>query len=1720
MISGPGPERRRRRPAVSCALCRRRKIRCNRESPCNNCIKSKNGQCVYENDVPPRQQRPNSGHTATVDRTKSAQDRPQMLAPDVPVSRVPSYASRSVPSSSRVSLSGSHASNSEVDSMRSTIRRLEEQLAKVTNTPSPPPQPGAASNIETTTSQIAGTFHVNHESHITDDHRALSRDLVIHKSRVFGASHWAQAAAMFRDIFDMIEPCIREKGPKAVAGVKRCKELARIIKAQRQPQWPTPPTTDLPPKGVADELVDCYLRTIETTYRILHIPTFKTEYDALWVSDAKPNIAFTVQLKLVLAIGAITYDNRFSMRASANRWVYEALTWLCDPDFKSRLNIQSLQSRVLLLVARETINVGGDSSWISAGALLRTALYMGLHRDPSHLPTRTALADEVRRRLWNTILELTLQSSIISGGMPLIPLDDSDCQAPGNFDDDQLLADDPVPKPDHEYTQTSIARQMRKTFPERLAIANYLNGIGSYGMYEETLRLDSDLRKSYREVCRTLRGYSSQSGPLPSSFETRVLDYNIHYYLCCLHMPFFEKSLREAPYAFSRKVVVESALKIWCSIFPSSNLMAGASQVATPNEDDLMTRFVTSGFGFFRLGIMLATMFVSRELKCQLEDADSLGPSPYRMDLVSLLSDAKDRYWAMIESGETNVKGYLLCSLVNAQTRGLMEEVPPSRFPEYLFQAVEQAEQRCLAFMEEEASLDYNGPDLNAVNDFSNNTAPFMGDWGFIMSDALFSQGNIEPMSWMLSDETRPFMMTLQHITDAKLEELSNKRQIFLDRKAAALRESESLDSPLESLRVLSKGVKTCFDISVKDDGRVSDTTHSNRSLVIELSNLDRFLKQTEYDPAISTDTLNRWRRSLLSILDVQTLKYEYATLFAQLTMEWLAVKKTPKSSGDGTKSDDFEKLASARKLESRRKWEDHVFIPADCDAVEINTFLHELFQPNSSGPDQSFEAQEDAKSVSKALEGLRDKVTRFEISLSGSSHFNTSSLQWVIEGLLNSDLPTEKQRSVLREFRQDNTVLAELADVLNMRLAALHSWSWGTEVGVEQRRQLNGSYHIHLREDLIQMIFLQYLGVKWSVFFKSAFKSFRTTKNVWKSPRSSVPAYDQKRRWFFLDDGRSKNSVQIVRECVHRSAYFVSQLMDNEFQVRKNEEGEMEAQHQKRKRAKQTAVQAPMAMQQRTAARMAPLARRAVGHAVTEEMEAGEDEEEMGFGLFDGDDNVDSDQTYQTSYAQGVMRPDNQMQAKQNLLLLLGADITINKRLYGEITCFRTQYESLYPSLPHLTILEVLKFFGLSEKWIKFFEKFLAAPLKFVDEPDSEPRLRRRGTPASHILNIMINKQTSGEALWRVNDDMWFWSRSSDTALGAWEAIQKFNRVMGLPLGQDKSGSAYISTGKGSSAKIQSLPTGRIRWGMLYLKSESGRFEIDQEMVDDNIKELKRQLKDKEGSIFGWIQAWNTFASTFFTYNFGTPANCFGQEHVDMMLQTHERLQREIFSGHEEKSGDRSVITYLRDTIRSRFGNTSIPDGYFFLPIDLGGLELSSSFINLLGLRDSVTISPDSLLDDFFKKEQDAYATAKRRYAAKDKDRLIAKFSGFRPHNLDTFLPFDEYTRHREYLDYGFSGQLVNVYDDLLRRPTQQQIQYDSTGPVSVGLAQLRGQGGLSGISANWETMTPYWRWVAQLYGPEIIERFGGFNVVDPGLLPIGLISQFRSGRVSWSEE
>lgn len=529
---------------------------------------------------------------------------------------------------------------------------------------------------------------------------------------------------------------MRNETSKASSGIQRCKYLAKAIKSRRTPPWPSPLSADLPPRDVADELVDCYLRTTETIYRVLHVPTFRRDYEALWMSNNEPDMAFLVQLKLVLAIGATTYDEQFSLRTSAIQWVYEAQTWLSEPAFKSRLSLQSLQTNLLLLLARETAGVAEELIWISAGALLRIALYMGLHRDPARLPKRSTFAAEMRRRLWNTILEITLQSSLTSGGPPLVSINDFDTDPPGNFDDDQLVAEDPVPKPEGDFSNVSIAIALRKTLPLRLAITKFLNDLSFEGTYEETLRLDAELRASYKTLRQTLQGYESSTRSLSSRFEIRVVDFLMHRYFSSLHIPFFGPALRETAYAFSRKVVVETSLKIWCAAHPSSSIITAQSRnyAASSDRDDL-ARLTLCGSGLFRTVALQASLLIAGELKAQLQEEESLSPVPLRPDLLSVVDEVKTWSLECIKVGETNVKGYLLTSLVAAQIEGLTRGLRMDELSDLLVKAAEEVEEICLPILEEMLGQGQTEGTVDGLEQISSKAPPeLIEDWDLMVS--------------------------------------------------------------------------------------------------------------------------------------------------------------------------------------------------------------------------------------------------------------------------------------------------------------------------------------------------------------------------------------------------------------------------------------------------------------------------------------------------------------------------------------------------------------------------------------------------------------------------------------------------------------------------------------------------------------------------------------------------------------------------------------------------------------------------------------------------------------------------------------------------------------------------------------------------------------------------------------------------------------------------
>lgn len=480
------------------------------------------------------------------------------------------------------------------------------------------------------------------------------------------------------------------------------------------------------------------MRTIETIYRILHIPTFMKDYEALWQSDTQSHSPFLVQLKLVLAIGATMYDDTFSMRSTAIQWIYEAQTWVSNPESKSRLTLHALQIDVLLLIAREIADVGGETIWVSAGALYRRAVHMGLHRDPDFVPQRTAFPAEMRRRLWNTILELSLQASITSGGPPFVSFDDFDVDPPGNFDDDQLAAENPKARLEGDFTETSIAIALRKTFPARLAVAKFLNDVGSHGTYEQTLSIDRDLRATYKLMCRSLQACAADAST--STFGANCLDIILHRYLSALHAPYFGPTLRDAAYAYSRKVVVESSLKIW-RIPHACTTTLQHSNTSAPLCKEYLRRLTVCGSGFFRTVTFQAVLLISVELRMQLqEEEESLSSVLLRPDLTAVIVDA--RLWSLqvLQAGETNIKGNLLICVLASQLDVLRVGLHKDQIPSALILEAEDAAKTSFQILEDLATdgRAQGSPDLGAMSfEYPPDQSE---DWQFLVSSACSSQ--------------------------------------------------------------------------------------------------------------------------------------------------------------------------------------------------------------------------------------------------------------------------------------------------------------------------------------------------------------------------------------------------------------------------------------------------------------------------------------------------------------------------------------------------------------------------------------------------------------------------------------------------------------------------------------------------------------------------------------------------------------------------------------------------------------------------------------------------------------------------------------------------------------------------------------------------------------------------------------------------------------------
>lgn len=474
----------------------------------------------------------------------------------------------------------------------------------------------------------------------------------------------------------------KEEKSEMRAIVRKCKRLANAAQLRYlAPQSiPLDFRDHVPPRETSDMLIQGYFRTFESVFRIIHIPSFMKEYEEFWVNTKASRDLYVIKLLLVMAIGTCFYQETpnsdpslASLRAAATQWIHTVEAWITTPYRKPKATLANMEIKCLLLVARQVTIIDGDSVWVLAGSLLRTAMQMGLHRDPSQLFQMSTLHAEHRRRLWATVVELLLQSSMDSGGPLLLSTDDFDCDPPSNVDDSDIdeQSSAPVfPKPDTTFTESSIQIALAKTFPVRIAIAKLIGDFRSSDSYSETLRLAGDLTASCQHHSSAIKFWQSTSSSgttlaEPSPFQTKLLEIFTKRFLLSLHAPYAMKANNNQTYYFSRQASLETSLSLLAPGIPD------------PRGHDDYSALQLRGVNLFRNIPIHAAVAVALELTTRLNAPPSPFPSATETSVRSEARGAIQRFIelceARLEAEEHSAKAYVFGRCLLAQILSVEE---------------------------------------------------------------------------------------------------------------------------------------------------------------------------------------------------------------------------------------------------------------------------------------------------------------------------------------------------------------------------------------------------------------------------------------------------------------------------------------------------------------------------------------------------------------------------------------------------------------------------------------------------------------------------------------------------------------------------------------------------------------------------------------------------------------------------------------------------------------------------------------------------------------------------------------------------------------------------------------------------------------------------------------------------------------------------------------
>ncbi|KAI1480465.1 fungal-specific transcription factor domain-containing protein [Daldinia eschscholtzii] len=513
----PSRSVKRPRPVKSCLECRKRKLRCDRASPCSQCQKTQR-ICRY----------------AAEGEVVSLSDGSDGEAPE-------RNTKRNRPAANQESSQRDTNYEAVLEDHAVRLERLEGRLLSRTSSlaesGSIPAQRPPASSLTIRGLTVKGGLRTRFFGQSST--RVLLNLFDEAKDFMFSRSKSSDIRELFLNI-QKVHKTLQDEHRKVTAPITVFVDSVTPIQKRM--------ADVLPSRTVCDTLLGIYLKGSETIYRVLHIPSFMRQYNEYW--EGKPqHDAFLPQLLSILCVGYRylgvgkgQYHDREGIHIPTASCLVRA--WLDGLRGKQLVEFTTLQAEILQLMAQRMINPQNQESWTHLGLIVRMAMTMGFHRDPSEFSQKIPpFWAEQRRKLWYTILELDVHMSMQCNLPCCIRETDFTCQPPRNLNDEDIHPDIeqlPPPKPVDQDTDSRVQVFAASTLSMRFRVVDLINRTDSLQDYQQVLDLGNELERVFEDIRYMVpTTYSSDMSEVRRRWMTRVvLDMHCRRPLLALYRPF------------------------------------------------------------------------------------------------------------------------------------------------------------------------------------------------------------------------------------------------------------------------------------------------------------------------------------------------------------------------------------------------------------------------------------------------------------------------------------------------------------------------------------------------------------------------------------------------------------------------------------------------------------------------------------------------------------------------------------------------------------------------------------------------------------------------------------------------------------------------------------------------------------------------------------------------------------------------------------------------------------------------------------------------------------------------------------------------------------------------------------------------------------------------------------------------------------------------------